>query len=122
MKEWINRNIFLIDGMGAFVTALMIGLILPLFDIGLSNRILYTLAGVALCYGVYSISCYLLKLDVMSNYLKTIIIANLTYCFFTLALVFYNFESMNLYGLLYFLGEVVVIVTLSWIEIEILNT
>lgn len=58
-KATINK-LFLIDGIGALITALLLSQVLARYEsvFGMPASLLYVLAGVAACFAVYSLTCY----------------------------------------------------------------
>lgn len=105
---------FLIDGLGAIVTAILLSQVLARFEtvFGMPRDILWVLAGAAGCFAVYSISCHLFLKKNGKPFLQGIAIANLIYCLTTLVLVIYLRESLTYLGLAYFIGEMIIILIL----------
>lgn len=120
--NWIRRNIFLIDGLGAFTSAFFLGLILPRVEIEMPERVLILLAIVAMIFGIYSLSCFCLKRKTSSNWLKLIIVANASYCLVTALVVMKYFSDLSLLGAVYFIGEILVIMALCYLETKVLRT
>jgi len=119
--NWFSTNLkqlFLIDAIGAAVTAYFIGIVLVKFDayFGMPRQVLYVLATIALIFWVYSTCCYLFIKRNFKPFLKLIIFANLLYCCLTIALLFFYFKQLTILGFVYFIGEILVIVGLVLIE------
>lgn len=116
-------KIFLIDSLGAFVTAILIGLLLTRFQefIGMPVEILFGLAGIAVFFCIYSLSCYLFLKRNWRPFLKAIAIANLLYCLTTIVLIITLYHQITILGLLYFVGEIIVIGVLVYFELLIIN-
>lgn len=114
------RQLFLIDGIGAIVTALLLSQVLarwqPLF--GMPREILYVLAAIAGGFAVYSLLCHLRLTDRWKPYLRAIAIANTLYCLVTLGLVVYLRASLTWLGIAYFIGEIAVVMTLVSVEMR----
>jgi len=112
------KQLFLIDAIGAAVTAYFIGIVLVKFDayFGMPRQVLYVLATIALIFWVYSTCCYLFIKRNFKPFLKLIIFANLLYCCLTIALLFFYFKQLTILGFVYFIGEILVIVGLVLIE------
>jgi hypothetical protein len=117
------RRIFLIDGLGALLTAFLLCVVLPSFQkfFGMPVRVLYVLGAVAVVFAVYSFSCYRWVTASHRIFLAAIIIANLLYCVASLGLVIYYFQLLTIWGLLYFAGEIIVILALAALEISCLK-
>ena len=111
------RQLFLIDGIGAMVTAVLLSQVLARFEsvFGMPSTILYALASLAVGFAVYSFTCYWLLKKNWKPYLKGIAIANMIYSLTTLGLIVYLNESVTYLGLIYFIGEIIIILFLaSW--------
>lgn len=117
------RRIFLIDGLGALLTAFLLCVVLTSFQsfFGMPVQVLCLLGAVAAVFAVYSFSCYFLLKQAQRSFLKAIIIANLLYCLVSLGLVIYYFQQLTVWGLLYFAGEIIVILALAALEISCLK-
>lgn len=116
------RQLFLIDGLGALVTAFLTGVILVYFEsfFGMPKNVLIPLALVACVFAVYSLSCYFFVNENWRRFLKIIAVANLLYCFATTGFVIAYFEQLTIFGILYFIGEIIIVVTLVSIEWKVL--
>ena len=113
------KKLFLIDSLGAVLTAFFLGVFLVRFEdsFGMPKTILYFLSSIACIYAIYSICCYFLLANIWGPYLmKGIIIANLVYCCLTIVLVFYFYQKLTMLGLIYFVLELMVIISLIIIE------
>ncbi len=120
------RNFFLLDGIGAIVTAFMLAVVLGNFQpiFGMPNEILYWLAGAAVCFAFYSFSCYLFLKGNWKPFLQVIAIANTAYCLMTLMLGIVHRECLTLLGAGYFVGEIIVVMTLvrfEWMKVNETN-
>lgn len=87
-----ERNVFLMDGVGAVASALFTGLLLPKFSLflGINSSLLKTLALVPASYAVYSLSCYFIIKNIKPWMLLTIICGNLFYCLVSLSLILFR--------------------------------
>jgi len=117
------KNIFLIDGIGAIVTALLLSQVLARFEaiFGMPPQILYILASIAACFAVYSLACHFRVKENRSPFLKGIAVANTLYCIITLGLVIYLRESLTWLGITYFLAEIVVVMSVARLEFIVIN-
>lgn len=118
--NFIKTKIFLIDGLGAIVTAVILSFILPIFQVGVPKDVLNALAAVAILFGIYSLTCFVLKAK-NTTFLKGIIFANLLYCVATALIVFYFYKQLNWLTIAYFVSEILVIVSLISFEIWVLK-
>ncbi|EPG67950.1 hypothetical protein [Leptospira wolffii] len=126
LSDCFRRNsyfIFLIDGLGALVSASFLGLVLAQFEawIGVPTETLYLLAVVACLFSAYSLFFYAKRPDNWRIYLRIIAIANLVYCLGTLSILVYYKESIRLLGIVYFLGEKAIVIALASFELRLSN-
>ena len=111
MAQWLNRlmnqpkKIFLLDGVGALVSAFFL-------------NVLYLLAIIPCFFAVYSFYCHFVLKNNWSVFLKIIAVANLSYCILTIGLLFVYYQSLSVLGLLYFLVEQMLIGTLIALEFK----
>lgn len=125
--ERIYKNpieIFLIDCIGAFLTAILLGLVLLNFQeyFGMPSEILIPLASIAMVFCIYSLSCYLLLKRNWKPYLKIIALANLLYCAVTATLLLVFYSQLTILGVLYFIGEIVMVLALVYFEFKLLKS
>jgi hypothetical protein len=118
------KRLFLIDGLGAFITAFVIFFILRPFHeyIGLSPVLLLLLSIIAFMFSFYSFINFFFFQKNWIPYLRIIGIANTMYCLLTASLMLHYFHSLKIVGLLYFTLEIVVIAILIWIEFKTIKT
>ncbi|WP_235297551.1 hypothetical protein [Portibacter marinus] len=112
------ENVFLIDAIGALITALMVGVVLPYFQfyIGMPIHVLRLLAVAGLMFAVYSFTCHFSKLKYPSSYLKIIALLNLSYCLVTLIMIVIHKASLTYIGYTYFIIEIIIVLILINIE------
>mgnify|MGYP006237078463 CR=1 FL=1 len=115
------HTIFLIDGIGALVTALLLSQVLTRFEsfFGMPSSTLWVLAAIAFCFSIYSFVCQFIVKKHFKGRLATIIIANTLYCVVTTALMIAHFDKLTVFGLAYFIGEIFVILLLVLLEYTI---
>lgn len=117
------KTIFLIDGLGAFLTVSILFLIQWRFHeyFGMPLAILSLLSFTALTFVICSISFFLFLKENWRIFLKIIITSNLLYCCLTMGLVIYYHSILTIIGLTYFLAEIAVIAGLVYIELQTLK-
>ncbi len=117
------KQLFLIDGVGAIVSAVMLGLVLVGIQhlIGMPILMLYLLAGIALLFSSFSLSCFFLPISDRKPYLKTIAILNLLYCGLTVGLLIQHADLLTVWGFYYFISEICIVFVLGMIELKIAN-
>jgi hypothetical protein len=117
------KNIFILDSIGAFLTASLLGFVVVKFQdaFGMPQTILYFLSALALVFAIYSLCCYYSVTTKWRLYLYLIMIANILYCSLTTGLIIYYFHKLTLIGLIYFILEISIIVGLVFLEEKILK-
>ncbi|MBX9768468.1 MAG: hypothetical protein K2X47_14435, partial [Bdellovibrionales bacterium] len=113
-----ERSIFLLDGIGAALSATTTGIILPQFSerVGLSVANLRLLGLIALAFGTYSLTCFLVFRRPKAPMLLTIVAANTLYCVLTTMIAFFSSELSYL-GRAYFIAEVAIITGVVFLEV-----
>lgn len=116
------KNIFLIDGIGALITAILLSQLLTRFEsfFGMPTQTLWILAIISVLISTYSMTCQFLLKSPFNALFKVIITANIAYCLLTSILIFSNLKSITLFGIAYFLGEIVIILFLAKKEYDIM--
>jgi len=114
MKSIHSKNIFLVDGLGAATSALLLGAVLLTFQevVGMPERALYILMGLAFLFSTYSFICHFWVRPTDKVFLKIIMTANLLYCILTASLVAVHCEHVTTVGKIYFGLEIIVILWL----------
>lgn len=117
------KIVFLIDGLGAFLTALFLNIILKTFNeyFGMPLKTLTLLSIIALIFAIYSLSCFVFSDNNLQRLLRPIIVANLTYCILTIGFVINFYSKLTTVGVSYFVGEILIISGLIYIEIKTLK-
>jgi O-antigen/teichoic acid export membrane protein len=118
------RNLFLFDGLGALITTLLLWLLVAPLEsfFGMPSQIVEFLALIAACFAIYSFSCSLLIRRDWKPFLKVIALANLGYCLLTFSLLIYYREEVLLWGWIYFLGEIIIVISLGIYEWKFLRS
>ncbi|MGE0786111.1 MAG: hypothetical protein AB7S26_10510 [Sandaracinaceae bacterium] len=115
-----STEILLVDGVGALLTALSVGLVLPAFApfIGLPVASLRLLGVVALGFAAFSLGRHFTRTATAGS-LRLIAVANLSYCAVTSALLIVYAHTVTPLGAAYFVGEIVIVVALSARELGV---
>lgn len=115
-----SRSIFLIDGLGATITVLLLLLLVAGCHsfFGMPILVVYILAGMATIFMAYSLGCFFTNQSI-TRFLPLIIIANTVYCTATAVLLVYYHQYLSWAGFAYFIGEILVILALVYIEIQL---
>ena len=108
------RNLFLVDAVGALMSVVLMSLILPSIQewIGMPLLVLYGCAVWAIGCMVYSFACYWYADLEDSKWLFGIMLGNTLYCVFTALLIAVYFHTLTYLGVVYFIGEIPVILGL----------
>lgn len=114
------KKLFLIDGIGAVVSAIMLGFVLPQFHehIGMPLIELFILATIPVLFIIYDLFCYRSNSE-NGKLLLGIAIANLSYSALSANLVSVHFSELTILGLMYFAGEILIILVLVIYEIRV---
>lgn len=117
------RYIFLMDGLGAILSAVLLALVLPLYVdlLGMPIETLFILSILPVVYAIYSLLCYLMDPFQWKFYLRVIAIANFLYCLVTMVYLVLNLEQTTIFGELYFVLEMIVVASLATFELKISN-
>lgn len=126
LKKIINqlkeqqKKLFLIDSIGAFITAFLLFAVLRNFNqyIGLSKEVLTYLALTAFAFSLYS-ACFLFLKQYCRVFIWVIIIANLFYCILIILVLTVNYPLITVTGFCYFLIEIIIICILVYIELNV---
>lgn len=120
IAKYNNSKIFLIDALGAFISMTLL-ILLFTFDeyFGMPKHIISIFIGIATALFLYSLLIYLTSPNNWRNYLKAAAMLNMGYCAFTIYKSYQFFDNLTVYGILYFAGEVLLIIFLSVFELKI---
>ena len=115
------RTLFLVDGAGALVTALTVGVVLPALGeyIGTPRPVLRALAITAAIFAAYSFTCAATQPRRWPGYLRGIALANAGYCLVTAAVLIRFAAALHVLDWLYFVGEIAVVGALVALELRV---
>ena len=113
-------RLFLLDGLGACVTAMLLaGILIPFQEFfGLPLSALEVLLLFAVVFAFYSLSCFFFLKKNWQIFLRIIATANGLYCCLTAFFVIFYFERLTVLGLCYFLVEMMIILSLVFLEMK----
>lgn len=105
------RKLFLLDTVGAAVTALLLWQLIGRFPhlFGVPLFWIRWLSRIAIVYSAYSLLCYIIRPRFAGKFLKIIAIANIIYCAIILLMIMTNFNSLSALAIAYFIVEIGVI-------------
>lgn len=111
-----TRFPFIIDTLGALVSAAMLGLVLPHFVAltGIPFAVLKLLVIPPLLYVLIDF-CAIVQLHHKwsAQLLRFVAVLNLLYCLFSISIAFIHTSSLTLFGWMYILGEIGIILVLA---------
>ncbi len=115
------RTLFLVDGAGALVTALVVGAVLPGLGehIGMPRPVLRALALTAAVFVAYSLTCAAMRPTHWPGYVRGIALANAGYSLVTAAVLVRFRAGLQVLDWLYFVGEIVVVCALVTLELGV---
>ena len=115
------KKLFLIDGLGAVLSAFLLGIVLVKFEsiIGIPPSTLYFLAVFPLLFAIYDFYCYRKKHNNLKSFLEGIAVANLLYCCFSVGVTLYHLKTITYLGWIYILAETLIILILLSFEFMI---
>lgn len=115
------KKLFLIDGLGALVSAFLLGVILVQLEsiFGIPRNTLYFLAFLPCLFAVYDFYSYHRIEKNIDSFLKGIAIINLIYCCISIGLAFYHHQSITYLGWGYIILEILIVIVLVYIEWEV---
>lgn len=112
------RRLFVIDGLGALLSAFLLGIVLVhLTDlIGVPISTLYLLAFIPVLFGIYDLICFYRWKEGHARYLKYIAFANILYCVLSVAMMINHADSLTALGWIYFILEILIVLAIATIE------
>jgi hypothetical protein len=123
LSEISPRKLFLVDSLGALLSAILLGLALIRFEniFGIPQNVLYVLSVIPCIFAIYSFLCFLSKAENLQPLMRIIAIANLFYCCLTAGLMVCFYQKLTVLGLIYFVLEIIIISILAFIELKIVS-
>jgi hypothetical protein len=113
------KKLFLLDGLGGAFTTCSLFFVVSNYTeyFGMSANIATYLSAIGLVYCTYSMLCYFLLSGNWTPYLRIIATGNFLYCILTMAFLYTYYKNLTRIGLTYFLGEMLIIALLAYIEL-----
>ena len=115
------KKLFLIDALGAMTTAFFLYVLLRNFSeyFGMPVVVLNALSVLAVCFCIYSMTCFLFLKGNWAPFIITISMANILYAVLTLGLIAMYYPELTFAGIAYFIIEIVIIGVLVYIEFKV---
>jgi hypothetical protein len=117
-----SRQLFAVDAAGAFLTMiLLLGVVRPLHAwMGLPPFVPLLLACIAIGLLVASGSCYLWVRQRLPMWYTAIGLGNVAYCIIAITILATCCPGITLWGILWFAGELLIILALAAVELRII--
>lgn len=114
------KNLFLLDGIGAIASIIMLGEVLVVLQpyVGIPKSTLYLLAAIPVFFLLFDIYSYVAKPVYDKRNLKIIASLNSMYCCLSLIMVVYHKDVVTLLGWLYIIAEILIIAYIVFIELK----
>lgn len=115
------KTLFLFDGLGAALTAFMLGFVLVKLEaiFRIPTPTLYVLAVIPVLYVAYDLFCYLTTNHKRPQFLKGIAILNVLYCVLSIGFAIYHSSVISVWAWMYIVIEIVIILVLVSIEFKV---
>jgi hypothetical protein len=116
-----HKSLFLVDSIGAFVTATLL-FVVALDNnsyFGIPEKELTYLSALAAIFCTYSALCFIFLKGSTKIFFRLIGWSNLFYCVFTIGIMIKHHTSLRVFGIGYFLIEILVICLLSYVELNV---
>jgi hypothetical protein len=119
--EYNPKKLFLIDGIGAILSAFLLGVVLVKLEriFGIPTSTLYFLAALPILFASYDFLCTRKENDKLGQYLKAIAVINLLYCCLSIGFAFYHLGTITFFGWAYILLEILIVLFLAFIEFSV---
>jgi len=118
------KKLFLIDGLGALISAFLLGVVLVKFEslFGIPKPTLYILAAIPIFFALYDFFCYFRIKKNLPIFLKGIALMNILYCCLSLCFAFHHSTSITALGWAYIIIEIVIVVGIAIFELRVART
>jgi hypothetical protein len=115
-----RQKIFLLDAIGAVSSVLFLSILYFFHEFfGMPQNVLRDFIFIALALASFSFTVYFAGPVNWQPYLMVIAFLNIGYCFYTIYGLVQYAHSVTLYGHLYFVGEVLVVLGLAAYELRL---
>lgn len=113
------RKLFLIDGIGALISATFWVIILVRFEtfFGIPRAALYLLASFPCFFAVYDFYCYSRIKNNIRIFLKIIAYSNFIYCCISIIVAIYHYQIISVWAWMYISLEIVIVLSLIIVEL-----
>ncbi|MFT4666242.1 MAG: hypothetical protein ACI9RM_000898 [Ulvibacter sp.] len=123
VKEFSSkpRRLFLIDGLGAILSAFLLGVVLVQLEylFGVPRSTLYFLAFLPCLFALYDLYCYQRVNENLSFHLKVIACFNILYCGISIGLACFHYQKITYLVWVYFVIEVIIVIAIAKLELKV---
>ena len=115
------KRLFLIDGIGAILSAFLLGVILVKLEylFGIPKLTLYSLAAFPVFFALFDFYSYQKDHTKLNTFLKRIAFMNLLYCILSIGLAVFHYQTITTLGWAYIITEILIIMILTIIEFKV---
>ncbi|MCZ8343271.1 MAG: hypothetical protein O9301_09595 [Leptospira sp.] len=116
-----RKKIFLVDGLGALVSFLMLTFLVAPLELffGMPQEIVFQLGFFAFFLAIFSLSIFAFGFWERPIFLFLVAIFNTIYCLISLYLMTVYWNQLTIYGSLYFFGEKFIVLSLVAFEFRL---
>lgn len=120
--RWLQRNVFLFDGLGALASAVATLIIVLAFQprVGMPAETLWGLVLLAAVFVAYSLGCWARRAP-LRPWLPILMGANLAYCAVVATALATHASEVSTLGMAYFIAELLIIVGVVTLERRVLR-
>lgn len=121
LKHFKNKykSVLLLDALGAFTSALLIGMVLTRLETELSAHILYSLSGLATALGLFSLCNFIKPSKYWEETFIAAVMLNTSYVVLTSSILVHFNHLISDFGKRYFFLEIALILLLIGLELRI---
>jgi len=115
------RQLFIIDGLGAMLSALLLGVVLVRFEsfFGIPKDVLFVLAAIPLAFLAFDGYSIFFAKSNPGIFLRAIATANIGYCLLSLVMAWQHKDSLTPWGWAYLIGEIGIVLFLARLELKV---
>lgn len=114
------KYIFLLDGFGAFISMLFLGVVLVVLEpfFGIPKHVLFVLASLPFFFLLYDVYCFKKKIVAKRN-IQIIAYTNLFYCLLSATLTIAHYKEITALGWFYICIEILIVLSVVILEFKI---
>ena len=118
MAPMTPKNMLLVDGLGACLSAVCLGGVLPALQahVGMPKGVLFLLAAIAALFALNSLLAHRFAGRHAATWLRGVLAANLLYCVLTGSLLAIHRSELTPLGVAYFVAEILIVLGLAGAE------